>query len=409
MEGDPLLGSSKIPDITAFRARAYAAGLDDVTFNRRVTTDYMAVARLLEPIVDAGGAGERAVLPNWFALAAHASNAAGESIALSSVLLKLADQARHGFTLPPDATFQAVGLSGWVKEAAKLMSGGMQLRGVPAEAATLLAAVSISNVYALGDVRAMATTAVRAAKLYAQSPGATQLDKVESLLRTLHDMMASGNQALHGDLGESAESYLNWRAAQREAPSPQSVVENFSWAGSTPDQAQAVCALAQAHLFDSPMLSDFSSVAPDAQHSGQLLVAAYALYEEAGQTADLTRKNQLVSMANSCFAFREQRDELLNVFTPPVTFPGEVSRHALMATLTPSMRLDFGPVQWSFLDYAKAASLPDLDSNPLTSAVTSYNWADFPTRWAAILSAFQMTYASPGAAWQFPDVERPSF
>ena len=77
-------------------------------------------------------------------------------------------------------------------------------------------------------------------------------------------------------------------------------------------------------------------------HWKSLLVAAFAVYEEARRAPTPARRDALIAMGNNYVAWREQHDMAQPVFTPSPSRPDEVSRAALLEALTPLLTTDFG-------------------------------------------------------------------
>ncbi len=146
---------------------------------------------------------------------------------------------------------------------------------------------------------------------------------------------------------------------------------------------------------------DFDRLLPSV--SGQsLMVASFALFEQARREPDAARFERVVSFANNYLAYREQHDSVHPAFAPPKVLPGEVSRSLVMRVFTPTLRLDLGENTWTFNDWA--CRRPDRDRSVFTSHATEYNWATFPDRWPAILDAFQFGYRNAAAVWRMPPV-----
>jgi hypothetical protein len=149
-----------------------------------------------------------------------------------------------------------------------------------------------------------------------------------------------------------------------------------------------------------PRPTDISQRFPG-MHWKSLLVAAFALYEEARLAPTPARRDALIAMGNNYVAWREQHDMAQPVFSPAVQRADEVSRPALLQALTPFLTTDFGTVKWNYSDYAYEQ--PDRDGNLLTSQPTEYSWAVFADRWSAILYAFEKAYLDPAALWVMPE------
>ncbi|QRK12920.1 hypothetical protein JQX13_24555 [Archangium violaceum] len=242
------------------------------------------------------------------------------------------------------------------------------------------------NGKALAAPRTLTLTAARMAALYWSAPAWNPLDKAEAVVLTLERTLHGGDVAIFTDIGGAATSYLTWRQSAG-AVTPERVLAEFSLSGAAPVEAQLAYDYALAHAFDTPRPHAFDALFPG-MDSRSLMVAAFALYEQARLTPGRQEREAFIAMANNYLAWREQHDTVQAVFTPAWPHADEVSRPALMRALTPLLVVHFGTLEWTLADYAYAH--PDRDGNPLTSPPTEYNWAVFWERWPPILDAFEM-------------------
>ncbi|MCK8503082.1 hypothetical protein [Myxococcus fulvus] len=381
-------------------AQSTATPLED---NQRITEGYIAIAyelgAVLDPALQPGGVS--AVRPTWFTFAPNASRTGGEGMLGTAIAKRIIAAARGQPSLSVLHALQRVGLDLQLRATPEKLGLELVLRGVPTDAAASLGALITSlNTAALLDVRTLSITAARFAALYQSSPGFWPLDKVENLVLTLERTLHEGNLAIFSDIGGSGQLYLAWRRSAVGAVTPERVLAEFTLVDAVPAQAVQAYDYALAHAFDTPRPSQFDQLFPG-MHYKSLLVAAFALYEQARLSTSPATRDALIAVANNYIAWREQHDMAQPVFSPASPRSDEVSRVALLRALTPLLRTEFGTVIWNYADYAN--SQPDRDGNPLTSPPTEYNWADFWDRWNGILYAFDQAYLDPTGTWVMPE------
>ncbi|MFY0567385.1 hypothetical protein ACN28E_26650 [Archangium lansingense] len=398
----PLTTSALLLAVVALAppARADATPLED---NQRITEGYIEIAYelggLLDPTLQPGGSSS--VRPNWFVFAPHASRTGGEGMLATALARRIIDTARGQPSLSVLQALDRVGLIGTVRLTVENLSLELVLRGLPIDAAASLASLTTAmNGQALADPRTFATTASRFASLYWSAPGALPLDKVESVVLTLERTLHEGNLAIFTDIGGSARLYLDWRSGLTGNVTPTRVLSEFSLQDAVPQESQLAYSYGVAHANDTPRPYQLSSIFPG-MHWKSLLVAAFALYEEARLAPTPAARDALIAMGNNYVAWREQHDMAQPVFSPAVSQPDEVSRAALLQALTPMLSTDFGTLKWNYSDYAY--SQPDRDGSILTSPPTEYSWAVFWDRWTGILYAFEQAYGAPSALWVMPE------
>ncbi|OJT24469.1 hypothetical protein BO221_15065 [Archangium sp. Cb G35] len=371
--------------------------------NQRITEGYIEIAYelggLLDPTLQPGGSSN--VRPNWFVFAPHASRTGGEGMLAAALARRLIETARGQPSLSLLHALDRLGLAGTVRLTVENLSLELILRGLPTDAAASLASlITAMNGGALADLRTLTTTASRFASLYWSAPGSLPLDKVESVVITLERTLHEGNLAIFTDIGGSALLYLDWRRSVTGAITPARVLSEFSLPDAVPQEAQLAYTYAVAHANDTPRPYQFASIFPGMNWKS-LLVAAFALYEEARLAPTPAARDALIAMGNNYVAWREQHDMAQPVFSPAVAYADEVSRSALLEALTPLLSTDFGTLKWNYSDFAY--SQPDRDGNILTSPPTEYSWAVFWDRWTGILYAFDQAYGSPSALWVMPE------
>ncbi|XHF15034.1 hypothetical protein NR798_23360 [Archangium gephyra] len=371
--------------------------------NQRITEGYIQIAYelggLLDPSLQPGGSSN--VRPNWFVFAPHASRTGGEGMLGAALARRMLDAARGQPSLSVLHALDRAGITGTVRVTVENLSLELVVRGLPIDAAASLASLTTAmNGEALADPRTFATTASRFASLYWSAPAFLPLDKAESVVITLERTLHEGNLAIFSDIGGSALLYLDWRRGVTGDVTPSRVLTEFSLQDAVPQESQLAYQYAVAHVNDTPRPYQFATLFPG-MHWKSLLVAAFALYEEARLAPTPAARDALIAMGNNYVAWREQHDMAQPVFTPAVAHPDEVSRAALLQALTPMLTTDFGTLEWNYSDYAY--SQPDRDGSLLTSPPTEYNWAVFWDRWTGILYAFEQAYGAPSALWVMPE------
>ncbi|WNG42176.1 hypothetical protein F0U61_27810 [Archangium violaceum] len=382
------------------RANEVPTPLED---NRRITLGYIEIAYelggLLDPNLQPGGSSN--VRPNWFVFAPHASQTGGQGMLGTALARRVINAARGNPSLSILQALDRVGLFGTARLTLENLTLELVLMGLPLDAAASLASLTTAMHWeALADPRTFTATASRFAWLYWSAPGFLPLDKAEAVVITLERTLHEGNLAIFTDIGGSARIYLDWRRELTGPVTPERVLTEFVLQGAVPQEAQLAYAYAVAHANDTPRPYEIESLFPG-MHWKSLLVAAFALYEEARLAPTPAARDALIAMGNNYVAWREQHDMAQPVFTPAVAHADEVSRSALMQVITPLLRTYFGTLEWNYADYAY--NQPDPDGSILTSPPTEYNWATFWDRWTGILYAFDQAYGVPSALWAMPE------
>jgi hypothetical protein len=388
-----------LPNSAQMLATAQAQGWSALDVNKQITQGYGQLARAIQSIVAPGfsAAGDKGarVLPNWFAFAPHASRQVGAGLFSASLGARIVALMRAG--KDPEEAFRRATASQKLPSVLNALVAVLVRTGAPRTVARALAVLlSSSNDVALKDPRVLVAVAWRGYQLFKRAPGVSDLDKAEAVFRTMTDTLTQGNRSIYGDVGGSAESYLEFR--QAAAPvTPDKVLDGLRLAGSTPAQARAVYNFALAHAADERPPFEFDQVLPGVD-TNSMMVAGFALYERAAAERDLTRKNELIAFANNLLAFREQYVAVAPAFDPKSTQPGEVDRGLLMSALTPLVEVGEGDhKRWTYAryveDHAKFSPRPPL---------LDHNWAKFSDRWPAIQSFFGEVYKSPASLWETP-------
>ncbi len=369
--------------------------------NRLITQGYLRIAHALQAIVEPGfrPGGVSHTMPCWFAFAPHASQEAGKGILGAVVAHRVIDAAQGE---PSTSIHQALARARYSfrrRITIEALSHALTWYGLPRDVAAALASLQgAMNLDALIDPRTLWTTAQRFAKLYLEAPGRDPLAKAEAVVVTLERCLNEGNVAIFTDIGGAAEAYLTWR--QSVGPvSPARVLTEFSLPTSQPAEAQRAYAFALQHAPDVPQPSDFGRLLPGLS-SASLVVAAYALCEQARVTPLSPARDAIIRMANNFLAYREQFHAVQPAFTPQKLRTDEVPRTELLQALTPVICLEMGPVEWKLTDYTSTQR--DRDGNRLTSKTTEYNWSLFTDRWPPILQSFEFGYRNPAALWVAP-------
>ncbi|PTL76778.1 hypothetical protein [Vitiosangium sp. GDMCC 1.1324] len=371
--------------------------------NHRITRGYIQLAHEMQALVDPDfrPGGVSRVLGNWFAFAPHAALVVGKGM-LGAHLARAIIDAAQGEPAPSiQHALERGGVSGSDRLVAEKVADTLRWFGLSHDvAASLGTLLSGANLDALADPRPLWLTTWRFARLLHEAPGFTPLERAEAVARTLEQLLLDGNVAIYSDIGGAAHQYLEWRKRSGgNAVKPAQVVEGFALEGTDPDEARRAWVYALEHVKDSPRPSDFASALPDVSGKS-LLVTAFALYEDARQAASAADRDALIAFANNYVAWHEQHNAVQPAFSPPSPLAGEVPRLALMLALTPTVRLELGPIAWELTDYT--ATQKDRDHNFLTSKPTEYNWAFFEDRWPAILTAFELGYRHREELWAMP-------
>lgn len=369
--------------------------------NRRITEGYRRIAEGIQTFLDPDfrpGSPGRA-MPNWFAVAPHASQEAGKGMVGTAIARRIIDAAQAGASPSVAQSLLRAGLNGPQRLALTALSQALSWYGLPHDVVAALASLQgAANLEAFTDPRTLYATAQRFARLYLEAPGVLPLDKAEAVVLTLERCLNEGNVAIYSDIGAAGEGYLAWRQ-QAGSVTHERVLNEFSLPSSQPEHARRAYDYALAHAQQVPRPSDFGRELAG-MSSTNMVVAGFALFELARVCPGPEMRDALIGLGNNFLAYREQHDAVQPAFTPQVRRADEVPRSELMKAMTPVLMLQFSTVVWKFTDYA--GTQRDRDGNVLTSKATEHNWAVFQDRWPAILQAFELGYRSTAHVWKFP-------
>jgi hypothetical protein len=380
------------PDV---RTTATNPSLRYVDLNRRINADYGRFGELFQSIIDPSfpHAGSSDVHASWFAFASFASRGIGQAELGAQIALDAARAYRESGD-PRAALARAVS-----PRAAELAAGLIEalVREQDRLAATFLAGFASACRHrgafegfafsAILDPRVLAVGVERLLELMAEAPASEPIEQLASVALTLRNTMAEGNHRIYSDIGGAAQDYLSFRQSQ-----PGGVTFSLS---NRPDLAQAAYDFAIGHLEDDPLPNRFDQLFPDLIGDARpLVVAAFALYERAGETPDTAAKNRCVAFANNFALYREQHEAIQPAFTPGRVLPGEVDRLKLLAIITPGIEVALRLETWRFWEFA---------DRHLQALATKYNWGLFEDRWAPVVDTFALCYRNPRAMWPAPN------
>jgi len=379
--------------------------------NRWINAEYGRLGARFQAIIDPSFAttGVSDAYAPWFQFAAFASRGIGKAQLGAAIALDAARNYRetgdHEAALarfiPSHVAELAAGVIGALVRKEARLAGTFLV----AFASTLRNQGALDGlaVSALLDPRTFVVTLERMLQIIRTAPGADPIDQLASISRTLRNAMEDGNRRIYMDVGLGGHAYLEFRAT-RPGVTPADVLQEFSLPGlSDPDRAKTAYEFAIAHLNDAPPPVHFERLIPGMVLDARpLVIAGFALYEQAGQTRDLEAKNRCVAFANNFLIFREQHQALQPAFTPGSVLPGEVDRLKLLAVITPMIEVELRLETWRFWEYAEK-HLPSRGLHPLHSRATEYNWAVFADRWEPVIDTFGPCYRNPRAMWPAPN------
>lgn len=396
-----------IPDV---RATVSNPSLSYVDLNRQINQGYGVFGQRFQTILDPSYArtGASDVYPSWFAFAAFASRAIGQAQLGAEVGLNTAryykESGEHRTALaqvlpaalvPPAVALVDTLLHEQARLAATFLIGF-------ASTVSHLGAFQGVNIPAMLEPRTFRVSVERLLALLLEAPGANPLEHLGSVATTLRNMMQDGNRRIYGDIGGLAEKYLDMRESWTDSVSPERVFNEFAPAISLqPDGPAQIYQVALQHLSEDPLPIHFDRLFSIGD-SRSMIVAAFALYEQARLSPDSATKNRYIAFANNLVIYREQHDAVQPAFTPGQILPGEVDRLKLLAIITPTIEVIVRAGAWRFWEYAET-KLPARTLNPLVSRATQYNWGVFEDRWAPVIDSFTPCYRNPQAMWPPPN------
>ena len=403
------LAAVGIPDV---HTNASSPALRYVDLNRQINHDYGVFGERFQAIIDPafGTRGASEAYPAWFAFAAFASRGIGQAQLGAEIGL---DAARFYQESGNHRQALAMFLPEHVVRSAALVIDTLLHEDARLAATFLVGLASAGRhhgafkglaVSAMLDPRTLRISVERLLTLMLRAPGSNPLERLASVALTLRNMMEEGNRRIYTDIGGAAQDYLALRVSWTGSVTPERVLKQFSPSNvSRPDWAKAAYDFALQHLHDAPLPVHFDQVFPDLLGEAHpLVVAAFALYEQAGLTADMTAKNRYVAFANNFVIYREQHEAVQPAFSPGQILPGEVDRLKLLAIITPTIEVVLRSETWRFWEYAEL-HLPARGLNPLLSRATQYNWGVFEDRWVSVIDTFGPCYRNPLAMWPVPN------
>lgn len=404
-----------IPDVRGMLAR----GLRFEALNQGITTCYTHFAPIFNRIIDPDNAPSTP--PNWFAIASYASRGAGrgeigarQALAVLDAHPAMSTAAALQKAWPDLADDDARMLEDKIRDNladCPTRPGSMREQRT---LAAFLVACNLATVrsaegrflldhLAMLDPRMLTVSVKRLSDIVAQAPGETMRDRLTCVMSTIRNGLEDGNRSIVSDIGVAGQRYLEFRQGRRTV-TPDQVLDGFVLGTSDAKQARALFDFARhASEGHDPLEGDLEARFPaPAWDSNSMMVAGFALYEQAGRVSDPRVKGRLVASANNFLAYREQHDAAQGAFTPGRILADECDRPPVWELLTPMVDIEARYGTWSFPSYA-SAHLPPRDHNPLTPRATEYNWGTFRDRWFAILDAFDETYANAAAMWPMPN------
>ena len=377
--------------------------------NRVYNEGYQRIAHGMQQVIEPGfSVAERSkVLPNWFAMGAHASPVVGRGIlAAERGQAVLAHLRQGGLTevaqkaLYPKASDRAK-LGRWAKA---FDQWGLSASNAWAAAAVLDVVVRSNN---YGKAAGMKDPRVQAAVVarfrQALGPGGLVGDDVGArlghVLGTFEALLAQGNKAIFSDIAAAGDLYLSVRQTAGRALTKEEIFSQVPLEGATPLGSNAAYDFAKAHLNSAYDALWFDREVPNA-HSNDLMLAAFALFEDAARATHLDEKNKLIAMGNSLIAWREQKVVVQPAFEGQGI--GGVVRDDVMSIVSPLITIEFGAgVTWSAAEAAR--DVFESDGKPWTARSTEYQWGRFDDRWPLIVSGFRRAYEVPRAVWSMPE------
>jgi len=397
---------ASVPDV---HATAADMSLRYVDLNRRINRDYGWFGQRFQAIIDPSfaGAGASDAYPGWFAFAAFASRGIGQAQLGAEIALESArfyretgdGRAALARSASPRLAHAAAGLiQTFVEEEARL-------------AATFLVAFASALRHhgafqgvalpAMLDARTLAVSVKRLLELAQEAPGSDPIERLAAVALTLRNTMEDGNRRIYRDIGGAGQDYLSLRESRTNVV-PEEVLSSLPHL-SEPAAAKAAYDFARQHLGDTLLPVDFANSLPALSGDARpLVVAAFALWEQAGLATDAAARNRSIAFANNFVIYREQHEALQPAFTPGRTLPGEVDRLELLAIITPAIEVALRLETWTFWQYAEK-HLPARDRHPLQPRATQYNWGLFEDRWLPVVDTFGPCYRHPRAMWPPPD------
>ncbi|SEM51905.1 hypothetical protein SAMN05444354_11821 [Stigmatella aurantiaca] len=380
-----------------------AQGATPLEDNGLIIEGYIQLANemqsLLDPAFQPGGSSQ--VRPTWYGFAPHAAHAGGKGMLGAAIALHIIEAAQTWPSFTVGHALDRAGITGPTRAPILSLAQELTLQGLPTDvAASFAVLLSAVNVQVMADPRVLMSTASRFVWIYWNAPGFWPLDKAKAIIRTLERTLHESNLAIFSDIGGAGRLYLTWRQAQTGAVTAERVLTHFSIPGANAAEARLAYTYARAHAHDTPRPSQMDQLFPGMGWKS-LLLAAFALYEDARVAPTPADRDALIAMGTNYIAWREQHDQANPVFNPASPRADESSRAKLLEVITPALRTEFGTSVWTYAAFADTQ--PDRDGNPFTAPATEYSWAHFPDRWAGIMHAFNGVYLQPASVWKLPE------
>lgn len=397
-----------IPDVRGFVTSASACAIER---NHVITAGYQELGALVQDMVDPAfrREGTSSVAPNWFAVGAYIANAVGKTMVVLSrardLLASRADLAEVS---------AALGLGEVGARAAHLLRplvASTELTSSLSRSLFALLLVVRRHVSTAEDVNAgvLPRFAFRSVDLLLHAEGRGLAERIDAVLLTAYNVFADGNKAIYVDVAGAGQDFFELRQISGPFASDEVMFQTLAprWAPRDPavfaKDAREIVAYCRAHLGSLEGLCGLTSHFRHLcdRRGSAFLAAAFALYEEAGRTPELWRKNQFAGAANALLALREQRDIVQRAFEG--RGPGEVERAEVFRLLTPYLTITIGPSCWRFSQWAESAPArrprERFGLGRLEPAAARYNWSVFEERWPPILGFFEHVYRKPELVW----------
>jgi len=327
------------------------------------------------------------VLPVWYGFAPYASRVVGLSEqALASALNSL-DKSKVSWSLFPKKNYEI---------AVDFLKSLLQAIMDGTKAGNLAGAVdkdTLHNViyefvrawwasesnFNLNPFKGEITTPVLLAK-----------NKMKNLLEEIRTLLEEGNRGIYSDVGGFGARYLEFRAG-RTAEQLQSAKVIVDYAAKEKVHVEKVKEVyeqaTKVLINDDAKLFAYRPIG----FGKEAMVAAFAMFEDARNEKDITKKNRIIRTANILMAYREQNDAVAPAFTSPDPVRAKL-RSLAMHALTPTVSLPVGDRVWTYADWAKQNK-----QQPM-----SRNWVVFEDRFPPIAASFEFHYENPANMWCLP-------
>lgn len=383
-DSGPSVPLREIPDVRGMLARKPRYS----ELNLEINKAYVVIADMFQDIFDPN----RDYSPSWYGFAPFASRQAGGGIKQAEDLTAFLE----GGNDAPSHTLE------WEEQLVREFPDPDR-REAASQTLSLLgpAPEDGPHLEGIGDIVHLGIAANRLRKILWKTPGSAR-ERLAKVARTTRNMLEDGNRRIVSEIGVAGQDYLIYR--QGKNPTPAQVLNEFTVAGTEQNSAQAreVYQMVESVVNgDGPLKTDWDKDFPkDSFDRTNFLVAGFAAYEAARLETEPKMKNRWIDQAGALIAFREQFDIVQTAFDDGQS-PDEVSRRELMEMITPWVNVPTRNFKWTFRHFA-SDHLPPNDDSRFTPRASEYNWADFGTRWKAILNFFDRVNADPKTLWPMP-------